>query len=342
MKRVASILVAVLLLATSAGFVWQSLARPYAGFDGAVLLQIERGTSSREMAALLAAGKVIRYEWQFLAVRALRPKTILRAGEYRFDRPASAWEVFDRIARGDIFYHSVTVPEGSNIFDVTRIVAQLDWVTEQETLELVKDPAPILDLAPGARTLEGYLFPSTYHVSRGTSAADIIRMMTGQFRKVWARIGGGTGVHDTVTLASLVEKETGIPEERPLVASVYRNRLERGMKLECDPTAIYAALLEGSYRGAIHRSDLDSDHPYNTYQHAGLPPGPIANPGRESLRAALEPERTGYLYFVAKPDGSGAHEFSKTYSAHRRAAARYRDGLRQAKRQNPPRGVPQQ
>ncbi len=330
-----------MLAAAGVGFVWHSLTRPYAGFEGAVVLEIERGSTSRDMARRLAAGKVIRGEWQFLAVRALRPTAVLQAGEYRFDGPASAWDVFDRIARGDIFYHTVTIPEGSNIFDVVRIAGQLEWLSEEEVLAAVKDSRPIRDLAPEAETLEGYLFPSTYFVRRGASAEALVQMMTGEFRKVWAEIGGGARAHETVTLASLVEKETSIPEERALVAAVFRNRLERGLKLECDPTTIYAALLEGRYRGAIHRSDLDRDHRYNTYQYAGLPPGPIANPGRASLEAALKPAETEYLFFVAKPDGSGAHEFSKSYAAHRRAASRYRDGIRRQKRQKAARGVSQ-
>ncbi len=190
---------------------------------------------------------------------------------------------------------------------------------------LARDPALIRDLAPGAPTLEGYLFPSTYRITRATTVQQLCVMMTGQFRKHWRAFQPrGATANNTVTLASLVEKETAVPEERPIVASVYENRLRKGMALDCDPTTIYAALLEERYRGAIYRSDLNSNNAYNTYQHAGLPPGPIANPGIESLKAALAPAETDYLYFVAKPDGSGGHQFSTTMEQHNVAVQKYR------------------
>jgi UPF0755 protein len=153
-------------------------------------------------------------------------------------------------------------------------------------------------------------------------------MMTGQFRKHWRELQTShpaTGpVNDAVTLASLVEKETAVASERPIVASVYENRLRKGMALDCDPTTIYAALLEQRYHGVIYRSDLNSENSYNTYKHAGLPPGPIASPGLASLQAALAPAQTGYFYFVAKPDGSGGHQFSATIEEHNLAVQKYR------------------
>jgi UPF0755 protein len=151
-------------------------------------------------------------------------------------------------------------------------------------------------------------------------------MMTGKFREVWRGLGGGGDVHATVILASMVEREAKLPEERPLIAAVFANRLHIGMKLDCDPTTVYAALLEGRYRGTIYRSDLDSANPYNTYRHAGLPPGPIANPGLDSLRAAMHPADSNALYFVARPDGSGGHTFSSDLASHNAATERYRRG----------------
>ena len=264
-----------------------------------------------------------------------RTESTHQAGEYQFDKPASAWDVFDRIVRGDVHYYKLLIPEGSNIFETARIVGSLDFIDEREFLKLARDPAPIHDLAPDAATLEGYLFPSTYHVTRNTTAADIIAMMVSQFRRVWTSLDAGpdADVSRVVTLASLVEKETGVPEERPLVASVFTNRLRRGMKLECDPTVIYAALLEDRYRGVIHRSDLNRRHPYNTYLRVGLPPGPIASPGEASLRASLHPADTNYLFFVAKPDDSGEHVFSSTAAAHNRAVRQYRRAQARAARQ---------
>jgi UPF0755 protein len=182
----------------------------------------------------------------------------------------------------------------------------------------------IRDLAPSAPSLEGYLYPSTYQVSRRIQPAELCHRLTNEFRKVWKELGGTGDPHELVTLASLVETETAIASERPRVAGVYKNRLEAGIKLACDPTVIYAALLARRWRGTIYRSDLDRKHPYNTYQFYGLPPGPIANPGKASLEAALHPEDVEAIYFVAKPDGSGRHVFSKTLAAHLRAVASYR------------------
>jgi UPF0755 protein len=159
---------------------------------------------------------------------------------------------------------------------------------------------------------------------RTTTPAQLCLAMTRKFRAVWKNIGSDADIHQTVTLASLVEREARVAGDRPLVASVFKNRLAQGMKLDCDPTTVYAALLEGRYRGAIHRSDLDSLNPYNTYQHPGLPPGPIANPGLSSLKAAIAPAETKYLYFVAKPDGSGGHTFSESLAKHAAAAELYR------------------
>jgi len=277
---------------------------------------------------------VIRYPWQFLLVRAVRRGARLQAGEYKFSRADSPWGVFDRIARGDVFYYEVTIPEGQNIFDIASTLDTAGVVGSKAFLTAVRDTALIRDLAPRAQTLEGYLFPSTYRLTRRTTAEQLCKRMTDQFRKEWARLTGGqpprSDVQSVVTLASLVEKETGKAEERKKVASVFANRLRTNMPLQCDPTAIYAALLEDRYRGTIFKSDLESRNAYNTYQHPGLPPGPITNPGTASLEAALRPAATDYLYFVAKPDGSGTHNFSASYTEHERNVQAYRHGAAQA------------
>lgn len=313
-------------MAALAAYAAWTVTRPYAAFTGAANVDIPKRTGTRQIARLLVAHGVLRDPFPFLLLKAVRPSARLQAGEYRFTRPASPAEVFDRIARGDVHFHEFTVPEGSNIFDVIRIVSKLGFISENEIRSAVHDPGPIRDLAPSAASLEGYLYPSTYRVTRQTTARQITRMMTDQFRKVWAKLDRRLPVHEAVTLASLVEKETGLASERPLVASVYRNRLRLGIRLECDPTTIYAALLEGRYRGAIYRSDLASEHPYNTYRHAGLPPGPIASPGEASLRAALDPPASEFVFFVAKGDGSGGHRFSTTLAQHTAAVAEYRRG----------------
>ena len=194
-------------------------------------------------------------------------------------------------------------------------------------LKAAANPASIRDIDPLAPDLEGYLFPSTYRLTHRTSAIQLCHNMTTEFRKQWAALGGKTRMAEThrlVTLASLVEKESAVPKERPLVSAVFSNRLRLNMPLQCDPTTVYAALLENRYRGVIHKSDLASANPYNTYAHAGLPPGPIANPGVSALKAALAPANTDFLYFLAKPDGSGSHHFSSTLPEHEKAVLAYR------------------
>lgn len=325
------ILAFVLLLALCAGAAYYSVTRPYRGFDKTVLLDFPKGAGTLAMGAQLAQARVIRYSWQFLLARALRPNVRLLAGEYQFTEAASVLAVFDRFVRGDVFYYELTVPEGSNMFDIAASIDRFDFLKGSDFLRAAHDPSPIRDLAPSAPTLEGYLFPSTYRITRTTTAPQLCRMMTDLFRKHWRELQASdhpVAVNDSVTLASLVEKETALPEERPIVASVYANRLRLGMTLDCDPTTIYAALLEERYHGAIYRSDLDSPNQYNTYRHAGLPPGPIANPGLASLKAARAPAQTDYLYFVATPDGSGGHQFSKTMAEHSRAVQHYRRGAR--------------
>jgi UPF0755 protein len=195
-------------------------------------------------------------------------------------------------------------------------------------LAAAKRPGLIRDLDSDAPSLEGYLFPSKYRVYRRTTAQQICRMMTDEFRKQWKILETPANVHNAITLASMVEREARRPEERPLVSSVFHNRLGVGMKLDCDPTTVYAALIDHRYRGAIYRSDLANTSAWNTYQHAGLPPGPIANPGLSSIRAALAPAETRYLFFVAKADGSGGHNFSESLLQHDAAVAQYQKAVR--------------
>jgi UPF0755 protein len=302
---------------------------PYSGYEGETFVEVERGMSSRDIAHLLAQQGVVRSPWAFLAVRVLHPRATLQAGEYQFKAEQTPWQVFEKIRRGEIYYEEITVPEGSNLFDIAAILQQSDTVESDAFLKAAADPRSIRDLDPLAPNLEGYLFPSTYRVTHKTTARQLCQMMTGEFRKQWAAIGGPAqkaNIHRTVTLASLVEKETAVPSERPLVAAVFSNRLERGIPLQCDPTTIYAALLENRYRGVIHRSDLASTNAYNTYTHSGLPPGPIANPGFTSLQASLKPASTDYLYFVAKPNGAGSHQFSATLAEHEKAVLAFRHG----------------
>jgi UPF0755 protein len=315
----------VLLLAVGAAvYIGINLNTPYAGFNQEAFVDLPKGTGALQMAAMLQNAGIIRHSWTFLIARALRRGATLQAGEYRFARPASVLEIYDRINRGDIFYYELVVPEGKNMFDIAAAAERLGLFSAERFLEAARNPALIRDLDPQAPTLEGYLFPNTYRLSRTTTPEQLCRIMTGKFREVWRGLGTDASVHRTVTLASLVEKEGKLPEERPIIASVFARRLAIGMKLDCDPSTVYAALLAGSYRGAIHKSDLASGDPYNTYQHAGLPPGPIANPGGASIAAVLHPADTDYLYFVARADGSGGHNFSSNLAAHEANVAQYR------------------
>ncbi|MCC6264949.1 MAG: endolytic transglycosylase MltG [Bryobacterales bacterium] len=329
LRSVIFLLVLALAAGTFAVFTWRQLGTPYQGFgEKAVFLEVERGMSSGRIAERLAEAGVIAHPWQFLLLRYLRPGATLQAGEYRFTGAASARTVFSRLARGDVYYVTLVIPEGANLFEIAALVDASDLRNAKDFLKHARDPSLVRDLDPEAPSLEGYLFPSTYQFRRGITSAEICARLTGEFRRQWKALGAPTGAHRMVTLASLVEKETSIAEERPVVASVYWNRLHEGMRLDCDPTVIYAALLEGKYRGAIYRSDLERDSPYNTYRRAGLPPGPIANPGAAALRAAIHPAETAFLFFVAKGDGSGAHRFSENLTGHTANVNDYRKAVK--------------
>jgi UPF0755 protein len=319
----------VVLIAVIAGaWLIYSLSQPYKGFSTPVFVEFAHGTSTRSIATILADKGIIKDRWVFLAARALRRGTNLQAGEYKFDKSASPLEILGRLARGDIYYMELLVPEGFNMYDIAEAVSQLGTMRAETFLAAAKNPAMIRDLDPVTPSLEGYLFPSKYRIYRHTTAQQICRMMTGEFRAQWKALDTRASVHDTVTLAAMVEREARRPEERPVVASVFQNRLRIGMKLDCDPTTVYAALLENRYRGTIHRSDLANTSLWNTYQHPGLPPGPIASPGLSSIKAVLAPAETHYLYFVAKADGSGGHNFSESLANHYAAVAQYQRAVR--------------
>jgi UPF0755 protein len=318
-------------VAAAVGGLWL-LNAPYLASGGAAsgekFVQIERGSGTRSIARTLQQAGVIQYEWQVYAARLCRPSLKLQAGEYLFDKPASVLTVLDRIHRGDIYHFELAIPEGSNRFDIAKLVAKTGTISSEDFMKASADPAPIRDLAPKAPSLEGFLFPATYRLTHSTTAQELCRMMTTEFRRQWKKLGG-TDALRVVTLASLVEKETGNPDERKIVAGVFVNRIEKYMRLDCDPTTIYAALLDGRYTGVIHKSDLLDQNPYNTYQNPGLPPGPIANPGTATLDAALHPAQTDYLFFVAKAEGGG-HVFSSTRAQHEKAVAAYRHAKHKA------------
>jgi UPF0755 protein len=287
---------------------------------------LKPGMSTRAIATELQRNGVVRDAKAFLVLHALNGRHTLKAGEYLFDKPESALDVYRRLARGDVYFHTIVIPEGFNIFDIASALEENGVCKREDFLRVAQTETSLVsDLAPQARTLEGYLYPDTYHLSRTQSPRDIAAAMVKRFRQEATSLGLTQDVHRRVTLASIVEKETSIPAERPLVAGVFENRLARRIGLATDPSVIYAALLAGRFRGAIHQSDLAFDSPYNTYKYAGLPPGPIANPGSESLKAAMNPAATDFIYFVA--NNKGGHNFARTIDEHNYNVAEYRRGL---------------
>jgi UPF0755 protein len=269
---------------------------------------------------------VIRSETAFLLWHALHPKLSLKAGEYLFERAASLPQVHERIARGDIYFHTVTIPEGYTMFDIAKAMEEAGLGSAADFLRIAETQTQMIsDLAPEAKSLEGYLFPNTYEFTRTETLEEMAAAMVHQFRQVAQQIGLNADVPRIVTMASIVEKETAAPEERPRVASVYYNRLAQRMALDADPSVIYAELLTGTYQGSLHHADLAVNSPYNTYRFPGLPPGPIGNPGKSALEAALHPDSTKFLYFVS--DGNGHHRFARSLEEHNRNVVAYRRAL---------------
>ena len=302
---------------------------PYRGFDEPVTVLIEQGLGRRAIADRLVERGVLWSRWPFLVYTVLRPWNTLKAGEYQFDESASPAGVFHTLAYGRVVVYPLTIPEGLTRWEIADEVARMGLADREAFLRATEDPALILDLDPDAGTLEGYLYPDTYHFARPADPQTMVRVMVERFRGVFSDLWpGGSQIdrtpHEIVTLASLVEEETGSKDERGLIAGVYSNRLRRRMLLGCDPTVIYAARLArgGEFDGIIHQSDLDRRSPYNTYLNRGLPPGPIASPGRAALEAAVQPTETKYLYFVSNTEGG--HYFAATVAEHSRNVARYR------------------
>jgi UPF0755 protein len=299
--------------------------------DGQKFVMLRPGYSTRRIASELEAAGVIRSRLGFILWHRIHPKQSLKAGEYLFDKTARTLDVHNRLVRGDIYVHTVVIPEGFTMFDIAQAIQDAGLGSSQEFLAVAQSNTELIsDLAPDAKTLEGYLFPNTYEFTKTQNMKDLATAMVKQFRQVAEQVGlitGGKGmdVQKTVTMASIIEKETAVPEERSIVASVYYNRLARNIPLQADPSVIYAELLSGNYGGALHHADMRFQSAYNTYTHPGLPPGPIGNPGRDSLAAALHPEQTDFFYFVS--DGNGHHRFSRSLEEHNQNVAKLRQAV---------------
>ncbi len=303
---------------------------PY-GPQQATLVEILPGSSTMRIGRQLEEAGVVRSRYAFDAMRWLVRGT-LKAGDYRFDHPAPVSEVYDRIRRGDVFTIAVTIPEGANMFDIAARLEQAGFGPAAGFVNEAKQEAGLVaDLDPQAKTLEGYLFPDTYRIGPKEPMPRIAAMMVKRFRAAAAQIGLTHDVHSVVTLASLVERETAVDQERPIVASVFENRLDKKMPLMTDPSVIYGLELENAWRGTIYESDLKRNTPYNTYEHQGLPPGPIANPGIKSLQAAMNPAQTNYFYFVAAGQNpQGKSLFATTIEEHNKNVAEYRAAKKKA------------
>ena len=329
-------------------------------------VMLRPGYSTHHIASELKRAGVIRSEKAFVLWHYFHHKRSLKAGEYLFEKPANILDVQKRLRRGDVYFHTVVVPEGYTMFDIARTIEEAGLGSAQDFLKVAQsDTDLIADIAPGARSLEGYLFPDTYQFSRMMSMEEMAATMVCQFHVVAKQIGLITGeageavasgsgrsghlcavvtiqasdpkdapsitpemsdVQRTVIMASIVEKETAAAEERPMVASVYYNRLSKNIALDADPSIIYAELLAGTYQGALHHADMQFHSRYNTYRNPGLPPGPIGNPGRSALEAAMHPAQSDFYYFVA--DAQGHHRFARTIEEHNKNVVAYRQAMR--------------
>jgi UPF0755 protein len=321
-------------------------------------VMLRPGFSNHRIAAALKGAGIIRSEKAFVLWHYLHHRRSLKAGEYLFEKSANMLDVQRRLRRGDVYVHTVVVPEGFTMFDIARAIEAAGLGPAQDFLKVAQsDTALIADIAPGAHSLEGYLFPDTYEFSRMMTMQEMTAAMVKQFRQEARQIGlipnpeeagpvksdspqinveiqvstipsnaPPSDLERTVIMASIVEKETAVAEERPMVASVYYNRLNKNIALDADPSIIYAELLSGSYQGALHHADMQFNSPYNTYRHAGLPPGPIANAGRSALQAAMHPAQSDYYYFVA--DAQGHHRFARTIEEHNKNVVAYRQAMR--------------
>jgi UPF0755 protein len=326
LKFLGSLLLLILIGAAVVGYV---IYTPY-GPSTEMFVDIAPGTGTQAIGAELERNGVIQSRYGFDLLR-LAKGGRLKAGEYRFDHAAPMTEVYARLVQGDVYTRALIIPEGYNIFDIAQAVEtaglgsrEAFLAAERQHTELIAEWIPQDGHSPDS--LEGYLFPDTYQFSRHASPLQMLTVMVRRFRQRSIQLGMNGDIARTVIMASLVEKEVSQGAERPLVAGVFVNRLAKNMPLATDPTVIYAALLEKRWRGAIYASDLQSDSPYNTYKHRGLPPGPICNPGLAALRAAMTPTQTDYLYFVS--DASGHSRFSTSLKEHEEKVQDYRQALK--------------
>jgi UPF0755 protein len=330
MKRLVGLLLLVSLVGGGgAAWLYMRVRQPYRGYAGPEqFVDIPAGLGTHAIGERLVEGGVVRDALSYRAALWITGDAKkLKAGEYRFDQPMTPIEAIEKIARGDVYVVAVTFPEGLTAAEMSKIFEAKGFGPASAFIEAARDTSIIRDLDPEARDLEGYLFPDTYALSRHADAPRLVRQMVDRFEHAFspelreAAEARGLSIRQAVTLASMIEKETAQRDERSLIAAVYENRLRIGMGLQCDPTVIYALQRAGRYDGNLTRDNLAFDSPYNTYRYPGLPPGPIASPGKASLVAAVNPADADYLYFVSRNDGS--HEFASSLEEHNRNVQKY-------------------
>ncbi len=317
----------VVVITTSLTLAYRSVFKTRPIVQEARTFIIEDGSSLNDVLMQLETQQLAPSPIYVRLTLAVRAKDIVvKKGTYQLPETASTWDLLNLFQEGRVQLMRITVPEGLDKWQIAELLGSYNWGDEATFRRLVDDPAQILSVDSSAVDLEGYLYPETYFFPEGATPKEIVATMVKEFierseplrDKLAER---GLSLRELVTLASLVEEESATSSERSTIAGVFENRLNKGMKLQCDPTIIYSLKLNKLYKGKIYRSQIKYDHPYNTYVYSGLPPGPIASPGLASLEAALEPRRTPYLYFVAKNDGS--HQFSKNLRDHNRAVRKY-------------------
>jgi len=339
----------LIIIAVFGAWLWlkREIDTPHEHSAAKKIVTIEPGSNTASIIARLYDEGVLEHEWPTrIWLRLFSGNQRFKAGDYEFKSPISPRQVINQLIKGSVATRQFTIPEGYNQFDIARLLADLKGLKQpaparsESLLALFKNTALIGDLDPQATTLEGYLFPDTYEYTASTTREKLVEVMVKRFREVYEpemqsqAEAMGMKTRQVVTLASLIEKEARVDSERELISQVFHRRQKMGMQLACDPTVIYAALLAGNYRGKIYQSDLDRDSPYNTYKRVGLPPGPIASPGKRSLQAALNPAATAYLYFVVDATrNDGSHKFSTSSSDHVQAVKVLRQSEREQRAQ---------
>ena len=333
-RRVLSVLLLVVVLVVGVSVLavwlgWNDIHESYKGYDSSEqYVTVPQGASSVQIGRVLADAQVVKDPRSFrVALWWTGNGRNLKAGEYRFERAMTPLDVVDVLVRGDVYTQKITFPEGLTILEMSKLYESHGFGSARDFVEASRRVEHITELDPVADDLEGYLFPETYALPRNGGAGRLVDLMVDRFRSIYGEqlrtraAAEGMTTRQVVTLASLVEKETGKADERPLVAAVFRNRMKIGMPMQADPTVVYALEKAHRYDGNIRKVDLSMDSPYNTYKYPGLPPGPIASPGKASLEAALSPANVSYLYFVSRNDGS--HVFASNLPEHEANVRRF-------------------